>query len=239
MTLKCEILNLFNILAVPAEVFKDIDATPRWRMPAALLFFISPLIGFIIIPAAIEPLRKIYEEAFDTRTAEIALQTSTHYLTIINVIFEPLIKMSRWVILSAVIFSFISLYDRKRLLPYRKVFTFVAYGEIIFHLMGIISALIINIRGVHNISHPSELVVFKGINYFLYKNSVPAYVYNSLEYINPFSVWYICVLSRGVNILAGMRYVTSFVLVSAAWFTWILAASGELFLMKKVLDIFY
>lgn len=237
MTIKSEILNLFNILAVPAEVYNEINATPRWRMPAALLFIISPMIGFFIIPAATEPLRKIYEESFDTRTAEVALQTSTHYFTIINVAFEPLTKIVRWVILSAVIFISVSPFSHKGSFTYKKVFSVVAYGEIIFHLMGVLTVLIIYARGIGQISDPADLIIFKGVNYFFNKNAVSESLYDSLDYVNPFSIWYIAVLSMGISIMAGVRHRTSFTLVSISWCVWIAASLGERFIAEKVFKL--
>jgi len=239
MTLKREILHLFNIIAAPTEVYNDINATPRWRMPAGLLFIISPMIGFFIIPAAIEPLRKIYEESFDSRTAEIALQTSTHYFTIINVTFEPLVKIIRWVILSAVIFIPVLLYGRTASFTYTKVFSVVAYGETLFHLMGILTVLVIYARGIDQIADPSDLVVFKGINYFIDKNAVSSSIYNTLSNVNPFSLWYIAVVSRGIQITATIRFLTSLMLVSMAWGAWLTLSLGESFVMEKALELFF
>ena len=239
MTLKREILHLFNIIAAPTEVYNDINATPRWRMPAGLLFIISPMIGFFIIPAAIEPLRKIYEESFDSRTAEIALQTSTHYFTIINVAFGPLVKIIRWVILSAVIFIPVLLYGRTASFTYTKVFSIVAYGETLFHLMGILTVLVIYARGIDQIANPSDLVVFKGINYFIDKNAVSSSIYNTLSNVNPFSLWYIAVVSRGIQITATIRFLTSLMLVSLAWCVWLALSLGESFVMEKALELFF
>jgi hypothetical protein len=238
MTLKREILNLFNIIAVPTEVYNDINATPRWRMPAALLFIISPMIGFFIIPAAIEPLRKIYEESFDTRTAEIALQTSTHYFTIINVAFEPLIKIVRWVILSAAIFFPVFLYYRNASFNYTKAFAVVAYGEILFHLMGILTILIVYTRGINQVTDSSDLVIFKGINYLFDKNVLTSSCNNSLSNVNPFSLWYIAMTSRGIQITANIRYLSSLIFVTIGWCIWMTVLLGESFVADKVFALF-
>jgi len=239
MNLKREIANLINLLAAPAEVYNDINASPRWRMPAALLIIISPMIGFFIIPAAIEPLRRIYEESFGGRAAEIALQTSIHYFTIINVVIEPFSKIIRWVILSAAIYFVVALFNRNASLTFSKVFAIVAYSEIIFHLMDILTLLIIHARGIEQIITQTDLVIFKGVNCFFDQNAIPSSLYNALNYLNPFAVWYIAVVSRGIQISAGTDYTASLIYVAISWCIWLALKANESYVLENALKLYF
>ena len=239
MTLMREIQHLLNIIPAPSEVFNDLNKTPRWRMPAAFLFIISPAIGFLIIPAAIEPLRNIYEESFDSRAAEIALQSTTHYLTISYVAIEPFVKIVGWVFLSAAIYIIALLSRDTKPFTYKHVISVVAYSETLFHLMGILTLLIIYARGLDQISDPSDMIVFKGAEYFIDKNSVPHSIYSTLNNFNLFSIWYLAVASRGFQIISGIKYPRSLILVVTAWCILLVLTIGIKFITERILELFF
>lgn len=237
MTLKLETMHIFNIIPAPSEVYNDLNETPRWRMPLFFLLLLSPAIGLLNIPAAIEPLRKIYQENFDTRTAEIALQTSTHYLTIIHLTFKPISSIFRWVILSAVLLLITTHFSNKNQIKFKKIFSCVSYTEIIFYLMEIITILVIYMRGIDQIKNSSDMIVFKGINYFIDKNAIPDSIYTALNQINPFSLWYIATLARGIQIISDIKYLKSFFLAFISWFGWIFLDFGKSFLIDNIFKL--
>jgi len=237
VTLKLEIIHLFNIIPAPSEVYNDLNETPRWRMPLFFLLLLSPAIGLLNIPAAIEPLRKIYQENFDTQTADIALQTSTHYLTIIHLTFKPISSIFRWVVLSAVLLLITTKFSTKKQIKFNRIFSCVSYTEIIFYLMEIITILVIYIRGIDQIKNSSDMIVFKGINYFIDKNAIPDSIYTALNQINLFSLWYIATLARGIQIAGNIKYAKSIFLVSIAWCIWILLDLGKSFLIENILNL--
>ena len=167
MNLQQEFLNLFNILATPTEVYREINITPRWRIPFLFLVISSTTVGWFMIPAILEPMKKIFTSSFGQGSADAAISGIMKSILVAQLFIEPLLRLVRWLVLSAILFFITLLYGKGDSLLFKKLFSAVAYTESIFVLMSVLTILIIYVRGIDSIEATGGLTVFKGLDFFL------------------------------------------------------------------------
>lgn len=221
MNLQQEFLNLFNILATPTEVYREINITPRWRIPFLFLVISSTIVGWFMIPAIMEPMRKIFASSFGQGSADIAIKGIMKSILVAQLLIEPLLKLARWLVLSAILFFITILYVRGDSLLFKKLFSAVAYTESIFVLMSILTILIIYVRGMDSIEVMGDLTVFKGLDFFLKGKDQNTTIVTVLSNINPYSIWYVITIAFGVSVFTKLQKSKAFIIVSASWLTWI------------------
>ncbi len=221
MNLQQEFLNLFNILATPTEVYGEINITPRWRIPFLFLVISSTIVGWFMIPAIMEPMRKIFASSFGQGSADIAIKGIMKSILVAQLLIEPLLKLARWLVLSAILFFITRLYVKGDFLLFKKLFSAVAYTESIFVLMSILTILIIYVRGMDNIEVMGDLTVFKGLDFFLKGKDQNTTVVTVLSNINPYSIWYVITIAFGVSVFTKLQKSQAFIIASASWLIWI------------------
>ena len=221
MNLQQEFLNLFNILATPTEVYGEINITPRWRIPFLFLVISSTIVGWFMIPAIMEPMRKIFASSFGQGSADIAIKGIMKSILVAQLLIEPLLKLARWLVLSAILFFITRLYVKGDFLLFKKLFSAVAYTESIFVLMSILTILIIYVRGMDNIGVMGDLTVFKGLDFFLKGKDQNTTVVTVLSNINPYSIWYVITIAFGVSVFTKLQKSQAFIIAGASWLIWI------------------
>jgi hypothetical protein len=218
-------MHLANILASPSEVFQDLDASPRWRMPLLLMVVGSLITGWYMVPALLEPMRKIYGSAYGERAAANAAGGLMKPLLLLQLVVAPLGTLLRWIVLA----GFLSLLSRAAVRgkpePFAKYFSLVAYAETIFILMGALTTLILYARGIEHIEGMSDLTVFKGLDQLLPHGTGGGVLLRLLAEINPFSVWYVVTLASGVAVVTRVRTAAALAIAGTGWAGWLLAGA--------------
>ena len=148
MNLRSETLNLLTVLATPTEVFKELRESPRWKLAFVLVTISSMTIGWFMIPAIQEPLRKIYVRSFGAGAAESIVGSMMRSLMVIAMILETGIKLFRWVVLTSVLYFLSRYVTIKDDHLFKRLFTVAAYSEIVFIVMNLLNLLVIYARGL-------------------------------------------------------------------------------------------
>ena len=221
MTFKQEFLNLFNILATPTEVYAEINTAPRWRIPFLFLVVSSTTVGWFMIPAIMEPMKKILASSFGEGSADVAIKGVMKSMLVGQLLIEPLFKLIRWLVLSTILFFITLLYVKGDSLLFKKLFSAVAYAESIFVFMSALTILIIYARGMNGIEAISDLTVFKGLDFFLKGKDQSTTMVTVLSNINPFSIWYVITIAFGISVFTKLQKSKAFIIASASWLTWI------------------
>ena len=221
MNLQQEFLNLFNILATPTEVYEEINITPRWRIPFLFLVISSTAVGWFMIPAILEPMRKIFATSFGQDSADVAVKGIMQSILVAQLLIEPLLKFARWFGLSAILFFFTLVFVKGDSLLFKKLFSAVAYTETIFVLMSVLTILIIYIRGMDSIEGMGDLTVFKGLDFFLTGKDQNITVVTILSNINPYSIWYVITIAFGVSVFTSLQKSKAFIIAAASWLIWV------------------
>lgn len=238
MTLKKEILHLVDIIAVPAEVFRDLHSEPRWRFALVFLAFISVVTGWWMIPAVLEPMRRIFESTFSGGTADAGIAGARVYVAFVEMGVDPVSHALRWIIVTSGIVIFSPLIGGEHV-RFKNIFSIVAYGETIFNLERVLTVLIIYAKGISTIENEYSLSVFKGLEWFFVDRNHPAVVITFLSNINPFSIWYITTISIGIGIAGGMRRAKTITLSVIAWLVWMVCALVGPYLGQLIIHLLF
>ncbi len=220
MNSKEEFLNLFNVIATPADVYRAIQMSPRWRMPMMFLITTSLILGWLMIPAALEPMRKIFASSYGEGVATGVIERVMKVIAVTQLVADPVLKVIRWVVLSIALYFLSKLILDAGSLKFKEIFSIVAYTEIIFILMSVITTLIIYYRGVQAIETPADLNFFRGLDYFLAGRGSPPPLLTLLGGINPFSLWYMVSIGYALHILSGAATLKCMLVTSIGWILW-------------------
>ncbi|HTK81009.1 MAG TPA: YIP1 family protein [Bacteroidota bacterium] len=226
MTRKAELLHLINIFAAPAEVAADLAETPRWRAPLIFMILCSALTGWFMVPAIVEPMRKIFISSYGEGAAEGAIKSVSMTMLVTRMIIQPCVVIVRWVFFAGLLTAGAFLSVGRQGQVYRKLFAFVAYAEGIFILLNIITVLVIYAKGIDTIASQADLTVIKGADQLLRDNFSGDLLSSILSTLTPFSAWYLVVITLGYHALTGIGRTKGLVIAIAAWIMF--AALGEL-----------
>ena len=222
MTVQKEFLHLFNIIATPSEVFQDLNETPRWRFPLIFLIVSSVAVGWFMVPAIMEPMRRMFSSTFGEGGAEAAMKSVTKSVLVLGLVIDPLLKVVRWFVLACTLYllSIGLIKDHPHL--FKRLFSVVAYTETIFILMSILTILIVYAKGLVNIENSEDLTIFKGLDYFLKDKNANPSLASVLANINPFSLWYIATITIGLSIMTRLKRFEALGVASVSWLIWMI-----------------
>lgn len=237
MNFRSEVVNIFTVLATPSEVFEEIKIHPRWRAPALMTFISAITIGWFMIPALEQPLQNIYERSFGTNGAGAAMSSMMKAYFVSEVIVRTAAIFVRWILFSFTLYGIAHVSVKRSSLNLKQVFSLVAYSEIIFVAMAVLTVLLLYVIGLDNIEAPSDTVIFKGIDYFLVAQSRNVAIATFLSNLNVFSVWYILIIAFGISMFTGQRKSISVAIAGAAWLCWSFISILEPMVTESILNV--
>ena len=219
---KNEILQLFNIIPAPTEVYEDLNRSPRSRIPLIFLVISSAVIGWFMIPAMIEPMRKIFESSFGGGGARAAVNGITKSMIVAQLVIAPGVTVLRWFVLAGIFLLLAVIVAGNDGHSFKRLFSAVAYTESIFIFMNLLTLLIINLRGLDRLESAHDLTIFKGLEVLLKDENSSPILWSLLSALNPFTTWYILTLSVGFHVMIKTGKVKSIGIVSIGWLCWVL-----------------
>jgi hypothetical protein len=182
-----------------------------------------------MIPAVLEPMRRIFESTFSGTNAEAGISGARVYVAVLELVVEPASRILRWCIITSCLMVLSRIIQSGERLTLKSTFSFIAYAETIFILERILTVLIIHLRGISTIENEYGLTVFKGAEWFFRENYLPAMVSSFLGKINPFSIWYVVTISLKIDRLKSMGYSL------IAWILWIVISLAAPYFGRAVM----
>ena len=236
--IKEETLNIFNVLATPTQVFEEITREPRWRIAFLFVIVSNVAIGWFMIPAIQEPMRKIFARSFGDQNAGSAVSSMMRYFLLVQMVVEPLFKFLRWVVFASVLYVVCRFLIDRGDCSFKRFFSIVAYSEIIFILMSLLNILVVYALGLERIQSSSDLTtVNKGLEIFFAQTGSNTALMTLLSNLNIFSFWYIIILSIGVGAATGLRRYESIGVVGIAWLIWIVVSIVQPIMERGILTV--
>jgi hypothetical protein len=236
MSFRTELADIFNVLATPSEVFEEIKIRPRWRAPVLVTSISGVAIGWFMIPAIQQPLQSIYERSFGEDGAGVAMSSMIKAYFVSEVIVRTAAIFVRWLLFSFILYGMVRLSVKKSSLYLKQVFSLVAYSEIIFVTMSILTVLIIYVIGLDNIETPSDTVIFKGLDLFLDRGGKNVELATFLANVNVFSLWYILIIAFGINMFTGQNKIRSVAISGIAWLCWSVISVLEPLITESIMN---
>ncbi len=220
MSLGHEFMNVLNMIAVPGDVVEELKSAPRWRAPVMLSMMVALIVGWFMVPAMEQPFKAIYERSFGEAGAGKVLSSTMKLYFVGMAGLQALLIPLRWLAISTLLSLFARTFGRGVAVDFRRLFSAVAYAEIAFVGMSILTVLILYAKGIDTIEKPVDLVVFRGLDYFLHDQTPSDVVPGFLSSINIFSVWYVYLLSTGMRIMGDEPGRRALGISAAAWCAW-------------------
>ncbi len=237
MKFRMEVANLFNVLATPVKVSEEIRDNTRCRMPLMFSLASSLIIGYLMIPASEQILRGIYRHSFGPGDAGSALSPAIRVYFFLGVLIRACAVYIRWALCCALLYLLTRLVLPDAVLKVKPIFCMVAYAEIIFIAMAVLTLLILYAQGLERIESSGDLVVFKGVDDLLGLREDNPRIASVLSNINIFSLWYILVVSAGLRVLTGMKKFEALAITSIAWLCWSLLSVLGNYVMEAILKL--
>lgn len=229
-------LHLFNIIATPSEVFTEVDSNPRCGMAMIVLVVVSLVIGWFMIPALEQPMRKAISSSFGEESADTVLESTMRYFLFLELLVEPLLKVIRWLVLTMLLYL-LSLPIIEQSMPlFKRFFCAVVYGEVVFVYMNILTILIIYAKGIDTVESAADLTIFKGLEFFLQDKNPGNALYTLLSNINIFSIWYVVVISMAVRVMGRVTMGEGLSISCLAWIAWTVISISLPYLEGRVLS---
>jgi hypothetical protein len=124
--------------------------------------------------------------------------------------------VAKWLLAAAFLYAFSVILDVHDL-QFRRIFATVVHAEIVLVLMSGVNVLLLYLKGPAAVKSPIDLQVVAGLDIFLSNAPANVPLFVLLNGINPFSVWYIVILSTGMSVMTGLSKFKSGMMVTILW----------------------
>ncbi len=232
MSFAHEFMNILNMTAVPSEVMEELKGAPRWRAPIIFSVAATLIVGWFMVPAMEQPLRAIYVRSFGETGATTAVSSAMKLYIVCTTGLQVTLIPVRWSLIAVFMIIFRRVLGKGSAADFRRLFSAVAYAEVVFVAMSVLTVLILYAKGIETIERPVDLIVFRGLDYFLHDQTPSKILPGFLSSINIFSVWYVYLLATGMRIIGGEPGRRALGISAAAWCAW----SGLAALLPAAMD---
>jgi len=232
-----EIFHLFNIIPTPKEVFEDLNRCPRSRVPFLFLIVSSVIIGWFMIPAMVEPMRKIFQSTFAAAAAQAAINGVMKSMIIGQLFIAPAVSLLRWLALAGILYLLANMVAGNDGHLFARLYSVIAYSETIFILMNLLTLLLIYVKGIDGIESMHDLTIFKGLETLLDDKNPSRILRSLLSAFNPFTLWYMMTVSIGVHQITTIGRMKSLGMVAIGWLIWMLLSNIQEFAAKLLVPV--
>jgi hypothetical protein len=186
--------NPLLFLLMPRIIFEDLKSKPRWIVP-----FILVVIGLITI------------NWLGSCWRAQSLTFNIRILAMVSISMTILILLS-WLFISTFLYWAIAVIKTDAVTSYKMIFSVITYCGVIFLLGEITNSLLIHARLIDSMQYTLPDRFPLGLD-ILVLGKTPHPVWAILLYsINPFTIWYMAVLSIGLSTAIGLSKTKAIIL---------------------------
>jgi hypothetical protein len=210
------VLQLLNIYTAPKQLFLSLKQKPNWILPFVVISVAAVLVEWFSFPFVL----KLTLASLPPNAAQQHVNEAAAYLSeqrFINMSFIPVKLLFGLSIFALLLYYSCLIFKPREKIQFKQLLTAVVFSEMILMVGRIISFVIVLSKGVGHVNTISELNNSFGLDLLLPVANANLPMYNLMSSINPFSVWYIAVLSVGVSILSGFSKAKAAILTTSLW----------------------
>ena len=206
-----------NICAAPSDAFSEIKQSPRWGWGFFILVVITLGISWAILPYT-QLVARI--QLLETGNPQLRyVPEMNRGSMVIGLSGVPLMLLIKTSIFAGCLYLGVRL-RRSGASDFKVLFAAVIYAELIpvFSVL-INAALVLSFKEMAAIETVRDLHMIPSLSHVFGDagNGISAPYFTFLRQMNPFSVWYLYVLSRGVAIVADLSKQAAMCLVTLIW----------------------
>ena len=188
-----------NIFASPREAFTEIKQQPTCFLMFLLLSVVSIGSGWAVVPYY------MYAEILELGAETPQVQVIAEFFISVGFFVPPLPLLIKCLIFAGLLYLGARFLGNTQSLTFKPLFAAVVYSELILVLAALINAaLLLYFKETSDIKDATDLHMIPSLHLILGHKSVGIPYFTFLSQMNPFSVWYLLVLARGVAIVGDL-----------------------------------
>ena len=193
-----EALSIMGDLFVsPARAFSALRDRPRWVLAATVISLCSTTLALLLIPYSLEILSQMLRDRFDAQTLRRVV-AGIRSFSLLGAVATPAVLIAKWLLVSG-IFSSLAVLLTARPVRFGSVLSVIVHAELILLLMGLVNLAILALRGPDTIRSAADLCAIPGLLTVVHSTPLPQPLITLLANANPFTVWYLVLLSMGLS----------------------------------------
>lgn len=192
-----------DIIAAPSEAFTEIKARPSWFTIFVIIAVASIGIAWAVLPFTEQMARaQLQESGMDVAQMEQG-QSMAGLFSSVGLLFAPVSLLIKWLIFAGLFYFGAQLLGGTRSLTFKTMFAVVVYSELILVFSALINAaLLVCFKDIDRVKDVTDLYMIPSLHLIFGHEEVGIPYFTFLREINPFTVWYLVVVSRGVAVVA-------------------------------------
>ncbi len=208
--------HLLNIYIAPKRVFLSLKENPQWFLPFLILSIIALIIEWFSFPYVL----KVTIANLPPNAAQQHIQDAASYLhgqRAINAAFIPIKLMAGWSLFALVLYYVCLVFKPIEQIRFRHVFAVVVFSEmtpVVGKIFSLVAALV---KGIEHVNTVSELNNLYGLDLLFPGATANLPLFTLICNMNPFSLWYLMVLTIGVSVVTGFGKIKSAIVVVCVW----------------------
>ena len=216
--MKREFQIIGNIFGAPSEAFVEIKKQPSWVTVLVIIAVVSIGIAWAVLPFSEQMARaKMLESGMDAAQMEQG-QTIAELFSFIGLLLTPLPLFIKWLIFAGLFYLGVRLLGSSKALTFKSMFAAVVHSELILVFSTLINAaLLLCFKDIDTVKDITDLHMIPSLHLIFGDKKVGIPYFTFLHQINPFSIWYLIVLSRGVAVVADISRQRTEWLVALIW----------------------
>ncbi|MCL5020797.1 MAG: hypothetical protein M1339_03860 [Bacteroidetes bacterium] len=210
------LMNLIDVLALPTEVFTQLNRRPRWFVPFVLLSAVYVIVGWFMLPFSIHLEYNMLSARLGPGAAKQVISISER-VGDIDLFFKPALLLLKWALFAAILYSLCILLDAAPPLRFRLFFSVIAFSEAIPGFMSVVNILVLYAKGISSVRNVTDLKAIIGLDFFMKNKMSNLPLFILLNNINVFTIWYVATLAIGISVITGFRKIKSALIVTGVW----------------------
>jgi hypothetical protein len=199
-------------ILMPREVFEDLKSEPRWTYP-----FILVVIGLLA-------------KNWLDRCWRMQSFTFNIIVMVMTTVSVAILLMLSWSFISAFLYGAIYIIRTDVVASYKAIFSIIAYCGVIFLLGEITNFLLIHAELIDNSQYTLSNRFPLGLDILTLGRTPHPALAILLYSINPFTIWYLDVLSIGLSTVIGLDKKKAIILSIMIWLLVVGFVIGVLFI---------
>ena len=207
-----------NIFGAPSEAFTELKEQPSWFTVFIIIAVVSIGIAWAVLPFSEQMVRaKMLESGLDEAQMEQG-QAMAKLFSSVGILLTPLPLLIKWLVFAGLFYLGARLLGTLKALTFKPMFAAVVYSELILVFSTLINAaLLLCFKEIGDIKDIMDLHMIPSLHLIFGDEEVGIPYFTFLHQMNPFSLWYLIVLSRGVAIIADISRQRAEWLVALIW----------------------
>lgn len=225
--------ELALIFYKPKDVFRKIKLNEfKWGFILIIIILLTFIIKILALPYVqqiIEHTKSFTQIPQDEAKTFLAIQQKMRYFGIIMSIISLIIRMF---IYSLIIWVGVSLFKYKPI--FKQIFSLFISSYLIITLGEVMNIGVLLLTKNNIVSQYDMYLI--GLNILFDIEKIGETYFTALYYINPFQIWFIIFLVKGLNNIIEMKISHSIIVTLAMWFIMIFVPIGLTYLNQLTLS---